>query len=98
LFETEFDYDVFERIISETLDKCPMHICSYCLMPNHWHFVMGQLNGPVPVVFGTIRALHRGGKFLTCPGVDAAGADGPHWFAGCGMLVSIGSGRRDRRA
>ena len=32
----------------------------------------------------------RGGKFLTCPGVDAAGADGPHWFAGCGMLVAGG--------
>ena len=23
--------------------------------------------GTQPVVFGTIRALHRGGKFLTCP-------------------------------
>ena len=27
MFETNVDYDVFERIIAETLDKCPMHIC-----------------------------------------------------------------------
>ena len=40
LFETEADYDAFESIIAETLDKCPMRICGYCLMPNHWHFVM----------------------------------------------------------
>jgi REP element-mobilizing transposase RayT len=24
----------------ETLDKVAMRICRYCLMPNHWHFVM----------------------------------------------------------
>ena len=24
----------------ETLNNCPMRICGYCLMPNHWHFVM----------------------------------------------------------
>ncbi len=40
LFETKADYDAFENIIAETLDKCPMRICGYCLMPNHWHFVM----------------------------------------------------------
>ena len=28
LFETEVAYDLFERIIAEILDKCPMHICS----------------------------------------------------------------------
>ena len=40
LFETQADYDAIERIITETLNKCPMRICGYCLMPNHWHFVM----------------------------------------------------------
>jgi len=28
------------------------------------------------------------------PGVAAAGADNPHWFAGCGMLVAGGLCRR----
>ena len=40
LFETQADYDAIERIITETLNKCPMRICGCCLMPNHWHFVM----------------------------------------------------------
>ena len=24
----------------ETLNNYPMRICGYCLMPNHWNFVM----------------------------------------------------------
>jgi hypothetical protein len=43
-----------------------------------------------PILFGTVRAVLRGGKFLPCPGVDEAGAFGPHSFAGCGMLVAGG--------
>jgi putative transposase len=49
LFETQQDYLAFETIIEETLRFRPMRICAYCLMPNHWHFVLwperdGQLS------------------------------------------------------
>ena len=40
LFDKPADYEAFESIIEETLAKQPMRICSYCLMPNHWHFVL----------------------------------------------------------
>ena len=40
LFFNEDDYQSFERVIHETLEKRPMRILSYCLMPNHWHFVL----------------------------------------------------------
>lgn len=40
LFFDDDDYLAFERIISETLEKCPMRILAYSLMPNHWHFVL----------------------------------------------------------
>jgi len=40
LFEKEGDYEAFERIIEETQEARPMRICAYCLMPNHWHFVL----------------------------------------------------------
>ena len=40
IFDKDADYAAFEAIVEETLEKCPMRICGYCLMPNHWHFVM----------------------------------------------------------
>ncbi len=40
LFFSDEDYLAFERVIVETLAKSPMRILSYCLMPNHWHFVL----------------------------------------------------------
>ena len=40
LFFNDDDYNAFERVMAETLLKRPMRILSYCLMPNHWHFVL----------------------------------------------------------
>src|SRR6516162_7915319 len=40
LFEKPADYAAFLRVLAEALDKCPMRILSYGLMPNHWHFVL----------------------------------------------------------
>jgi putative transposase len=39
LFETERDYDAFVQLAVESLEKAPIKIIAYCLMPNHWHFV-----------------------------------------------------------
>jgi putative transposase len=43
LFFNDDDYRAFEKAIAETLEKRPMRLLSYCLMPNHWHFVLGHL-------------------------------------------------------
>jgi len=40
LFFEDDDYQAFEDVIQETLEKRPMRILSYCLMRNHWHFVL----------------------------------------------------------
>jgi putative transposase len=40
LFHSDADYLAFENILAETLDVQPMRVCSYCLMPNHWHLVL----------------------------------------------------------
>jgi putative transposase len=40
LFLKDADFEAFERMIERTLETRPMRICSYCLMPNHWHFVL----------------------------------------------------------
>ena len=44
LFLDDGDYDAFERVIQRTLEKRPMRILSYCLLPNHWHFVLWPEN------------------------------------------------------
>src|SRR5688572_6671245 len=40
LFRTEEDYRAFLRVVGESLRVAPMRICGFCLMPNHWHFVL----------------------------------------------------------
>lgn len=40
LFEKPADYAAFEAVVEETLEKNPIRICAYCLMPNHWHMVI----------------------------------------------------------
>jgi putative transposase len=40
IFKREKDYEAFLRIIEESLEKTPLNIFSFCIMPNHWHFVL----------------------------------------------------------
>jgi putative transposase len=40
LFQKEADYEAFERVIEESHQKFPIDILAYCVMPNHWHFVL----------------------------------------------------------
>jgi len=44
LFCEDDDYFAFEQVIQETLEKRPMRILSYCLVKNHWHFVLWPEN------------------------------------------------------
>ncbi|KPJ56218.1 MAG: hypothetical protein AMS16_02825 [Planctomycetes bacterium DG_58] len=40
LFESRGDYDAFERVLAEAHQQVPMRTIAYCVMPNHWHFVV----------------------------------------------------------
>src|SRR3974377_1772781 len=40
LFHKDGDFLAFERVVEEALRTCPMRICAYCLLSNHWHFVL----------------------------------------------------------
>ena len=44
LFGKDRDYEAFEEAVEKTLQSCPMRVCSYLLMPNHWHFVLWPEN------------------------------------------------------
>jgi putative transposase len=53
LFEGPADYEAFERVIVEAQTRVPLEILAYCLMPNHWHFVLR------PVEEGQLTAFLR---------------------------------------
>jgi putative transposase len=40
LFQKEADYEAFERVLIEALQQHPIRVLGYCVMPNHWHFVL----------------------------------------------------------
>ncbi len=40
IFHKNEDFDAFERIIAEALEKYPASLFAYQLMPNHWHMVL----------------------------------------------------------
>jgi putative transposase len=40
LFEKDGDYQAFEQVLGEALERYPMRLLAYCIMPNHWHMVL----------------------------------------------------------
>jgi putative transposase len=40
LFDTPADYEAFERILGEAVERTRIRLLSYCLMPNHWHLLL----------------------------------------------------------
>ena len=40
LFRNADDYTAFLRVLAETIERIPMRLCGYCLMPNHWHLAL----------------------------------------------------------
>ena len=40
LFRNADDYAAFLRVLAETIERIPMRLCGYCLMPNHWHLAL----------------------------------------------------------
>ncbi len=40
IFHKDEDFDAFERILGEAVERYPCRILSYQHMPNHWHFVL----------------------------------------------------------
>ena len=40
LFHKAEDYAAFERVLAEGLERYPVDLLTYCVMPNHWHLVV----------------------------------------------------------
>lgn len=40
IFDTSYDYELFEDVLHEAKQKIDMRIHAYCVMPNHWHLIL----------------------------------------------------------
>jgi putative transposase len=59
LFDKPRDYEAFEEILGETLAKTPLRVCGFCLLPNHWHFVVWpEEDGQLGVFFQRLTVTH----------------------------------------
>lgn len=59
IFDNEKDYQLFEKVLVEAKDRFDIDIYSYCIMPNHWHFVLSpKENGGLPKFIGWLTMTH----------------------------------------
>ena len=40
IFDTDTDYQQFEAILEEAVERFNVRLLAYCIMPNHWHLVL----------------------------------------------------------
>ena len=40
IFRKKADFEAFERILAQGIERFNMRLCGYCIMGNHWHFVL----------------------------------------------------------
>jgi putative transposase len=59
IFHKEQDYAAFERVMQQTLEKKPMRILGYLIMPNHWHLVLWpQRDGELAAFMQRLTVAH----------------------------------------
>ncbi len=59
LFHKAEDYQAFERVLTEGLERYPVELLTYCVMPNHWHLVVRpQANDALGRWLGWVGVTH----------------------------------------
>ena len=60
IFKKHGDFEAFEKIISQGLERFSMRLCGYCIMSNHWHLLLWpQEDGALSEFMRWIRLLTR---------------------------------------
>ena len=59
IFNSDKDYQLFESILEEAVEKFDMRLLAYCIMPNHWHLVLyPKNNGDLALFMGWLTNTH----------------------------------------
>jgi putative transposase len=52
MFRKAADFEAFERVMVEAHQREPIRILAYCILSNHWHFVVWpEHDGQLPHFF-----------------------------------------------
>jgi putative transposase len=59
IFERPEDYEAFERVLAEGVERYTPRLLAYCLMPNHWHLlVWPEKDGLLSRFMGWVTLTH----------------------------------------
>lgn len=59
IFDSNKDYQLFESVLEEAVEKFDMRLLAYCIMPNHWHLVLyPKSNGDLSLFMGWLTNTH----------------------------------------
>ncbi len=59
IFSKDADYEAFEQLIAEGLEKFPVDLIAYQWMKNHWHMVLSpQVDGGMSAFVGWVTLTH----------------------------------------
>ncbi len=40
ILDSDADYEAFERVLEQAVERFEMRLLAYCVMPNHWHLIV----------------------------------------------------------
>lgn len=59
IFDNKGDYQLFENILEEAIEKFDMRLLAYCIMPNHFHLVLyPKRDGDLSLFMGWLSNTH----------------------------------------
>jgi putative transposase len=59
MFKTDADFLAFERVMAEAKQRVPIRILDYCVLSNHWHFVVcPEMDGELSAFFRWLAHTH----------------------------------------
>jgi putative transposase len=59
IFDKPKDYEAFENILTEAVERVKMRVLAYCVMPNHWHLVLWpREDGDLSTFVGWVTLTH----------------------------------------
>jgi putative transposase len=59
LFDADEEYEEFLELVAWSKQQEPMRVIAYCLMPNHWHFVLWpETSDAVPFFLHRLSTTH----------------------------------------